>query len=76
MDHVAFELGVSGEELREANMYREGQTTPYGDVMSPCYLEDIYSQLKASAQFDRRQAEIVQYNKVSYAMLYISIYSI
>lgn len=64
MDHVAFELKVTGEQLREANMYTEGQTTPYGSVMSPCYLQDMYNQLKSSVQFDSREANIVQFNKV------------
>ena len=64
MDHLAHALNVSGEALREANLYREGQTTPYGDVLVSCHLEKLWRQLKESSDYERRYAEIEAFNQV------------
>lgn len=64
MDHISHALGVSGDALRRANLYKEGQTTPYGDIMTPCYIEDMWNEMRSSSQYERRSAEIQKFNKV------------
>ena len=73
IDHLAHALNVSGEALREANLYREGQTTPYGDVLMSCHLEKLWRQLKESSDYKRRSAEIEAFNQVR-AALHYSLY--
>ncbi len=56
-------LGVEPEELRRANFYAPGQTTPYGQpVRHAERLESIWSILTERSDFAARKAEIAEFN--------------
>src|SRR5690349_12326458 len=56
-------LGLEPHELRHRNFYAPGQATPYGQpVRHAERLEAIWSQLLASSDFARRQAEVAAFN--------------
>jgi len=66
---LAAKLGVSHEQLREANFYKDGDKTPFNQVVSPCYITgyitDMWNQMKKSVSFDDRSEEISAFNAVS-----------
>ena len=56
-------LGVEPEELRRSNFYAAGQATPYGQpVRHAERLADIWSVLTDRSHFQRRKAEIAEFN--------------
>jgi xanthine dehydrogenase large subunit len=57
-------LGLAPEELRRRNLYRPGQSTPYGQpVRHAERLEALWGQVHAEADVSRRQAEVAQFNE-------------
>mmetsp|Transcript_34636 Transcript_34636/g.58034 ORF Transcript_34636/g.58034 Transcript_34636/m.58034 type:complete len:1370 (-) Transcript_34636:596-4705(-) len=65
MDHAARELGMPPAELREKNLYREGEITHYGMELDGCHLRDMWSQVIESSDFYSRRQAIEEYNKTS-----------
>ncbi|WP_433164466.1 xanthine dehydrogenase molybdopterin binding subunit [Kribbella sp. CA-247076] len=56
-------LGYDGSELRRRNLYRVGDTTPYGQpVRHADRLESCWTQVTANGDVIRRRAEIEQFN--------------
>jgi xanthine dehydrogenase large subunit len=56
-------LGVDPAELRHRNLYRPGQSTPYGqEVRHAERLHAVWEQVCANAALERRQAEIDEFN--------------
>jgi len=56
-------LGLDPAELRRRNLYREGQTTPYGQpVRHAERLAAVWEQLSVTASLAARRAEIVRWN--------------
>jgi xanthine dehydrogenase large subunit len=63
LDQAARRLGLSPEEVRERNFYREGDSTHYGQpVKHAARMESIWRQLKDSSKFARRRDEIDGWN--------------
>ncbi|WP_159606875.1 xanthine dehydrogenase molybdopterin binding subunit, partial [Agromyces humi] len=57
-------LGLDPALLRERNLYRPGQTTPYGQpVRHAERLRAIWEQLHVSSDFDARRARIAAFNE-------------
>ena len=66
LDHAARRLGLSVEQVREKNFYREGQTTHYGQVVKDAArIPTIWNRLKESSDFASRRAEIAAFNAQS-----------
>jgi xanthine dehydrogenase molybdopterin binding subunit/xanthine dehydrogenase small subunit len=65
IDRVARNLGLRPETVRERNLYRgdgETATTHYGELIPANRIPKIWSQLKASAEFDARREAVAQWN--------------
>ncbi|ADU47998.1 xanthine dehydrogenase molybdopterin binding subunit [Intrasporangium calvum] len=63
LGRCAPQLGVEPHELRRRNFYTAGQTTPYGqEVRHPDRLVRVWDTLGASAELDRRRAEVATFN--------------
>jgi xanthine dehydrogenase large subunit len=63
LGRCAPQLGVEPEDLRRLNFYAAGQTTPYGQpVRHAERLEAIWSILNERSDFQRRRAEIADFN--------------
>jgi xanthine dehydrogenase molybdopterin binding subunit/xanthine dehydrogenase small subunit len=65
IDRIARRLGKAPEEIRERNLYRgsgETNTTHYGQEIEDNRLQRVWHELKASAQFQARRAEMTQWN--------------
>lgn len=63
MDRVARTLGLAPEVVRERNLYREGDTTPYlQPVKDAERLERIWYELKTSSEYALRRSLIAEFN--------------
>jgi xanthine dehydrogenase large subunit len=63
MDQAARRLGIEPELVRERNLYREGDTTHYGQVVKHAErIGRIWERLKATSAFEERRGEIRRFN--------------
>jgi len=65
MDHIAYDLGKSPEEVREASLYSQDQEDapqPNGAPLDNYVLPDMWSDLKKKVDFDTRAAEVAKFN--------------
>jgi xanthine dehydrogenase large subunit len=63
LDQAARRLGLAPEVVRERNLYREGDTTHYGQtVKDAARIGRIWRELKKSSGFDQRRAGIAEFN--------------
>lgn len=65
LDRVARQLGLPPELVRERNLYHgtgETNTTHYGEEIGDNRIGAIWSELKASADFEKRRGEIAKWN--------------
>lgn len=66
LDHVARSLGKNPEDIRERNLYRgsgETNTTHYGQEIGDERIRRIWSELRTSAELDRRREAIRAFNE-------------
>jgi xanthine dehydrogenase large subunit len=63
---AAQRLNLPADVVRERNFYRDGDTTHYGErVEDASRIQDIWDQLKASANFDARRRETDAFNQTN-----------
>jgi xanthine dehydrogenase/oxidase len=63
MEHVARYLNADPEVIKRQNFFQKGQTTPDGTKLVYWNVDRIWTELKASANYDQRVQEIQEYNK-------------
>jgi xanthine dehydrogenase/oxidase len=69
IEHVAFELNVRPEVIREKNFYEDGlvdklpQRTPYGSKLVYNRINQVWNQFKKTISFDTRIASVDKFNK-------------
>ena len=63
MSQVANHLELPQDEIREMNMYREGDLTPYDAVLSNCTIRKCWSQLKETSSFSSRKDAVKKFNE-------------
>ncbi|MEO0575261.1 MAG: molybdopterin cofactor-binding domain-containing protein [Pseudomonadota bacterium] len=62
IDDAAFAIGMRSDEVREKNLYRQGDVTPFGQALPYCYIRDVWKYVKAKADFEERLAAVEQFN--------------
>ena len=62
IDDAAFMLGMSAEAVREKNLYQIGDSTPFGQALTYCYIREVWDYLKDTCQFEQKQVEIAAFN--------------
>lgn len=62
MEHVAEELQVEPNMVKELNLYTIGQVTPFGMTLKYCNIKDIVASIKMSADFDNRLQAVNSFN--------------
>ncbi|WP_404384052.1 xanthine dehydrogenase molybdopterin binding subunit [Knoellia locipacati] len=56
-------LGIEPHELRRRNFYEDGQSTPYGQVITQAErVERAWEQVAVEGELERRRAEIAEFN--------------
>ncbi|XP_064383993.1 xanthine dehydrogenase/oxidase-like isoform X2 [Halichondria panicea] len=63
VSHVASVLSIPSEAVRELNMYRDGDLTPWGQVQAQCSVRRCWDQLKPV--FEERKSAAVEFNKTN-----------
>ncbi|MGZ3722763.1 MAG: molybdopterin cofactor-binding domain-containing protein, partial [Bdellovibrionales bacterium] len=62
IEEIAEKLGKDSLDIRQANVYKKGEHTPYGQEIDDAVLPEIYTKLRASAEYDRRRKDIAKHN--------------
>jgi xanthine dehydrogenase molybdopterin binding subunit/xanthine dehydrogenase small subunit len=62
IDRVARTLGVRPEVVRKRNLYKDGDTTHYGQLIENCRAERIWSALEKSSEMSKRREQIAHFN--------------
>ncbi|MDB5785455.1 molybdopterin cofactor-binding domain-containing protein [Caballeronia mineralivorans] len=63
IDDAAVALGIPSEQLREANFYSPGDTTPFGQVLDDCYIKQVWNWLKSTCAFEDKYRAVEQFNR-------------
>ncbi|KAM6945776.1 xanthine dehydrogenase/oxidase [Aplochiton taeniatus] len=63
MTDVAMSLGLSGEQVRRMNLYREAETTPYNQVLEQITLDRCWDECLTRSNYHQRRAAIEQHNR-------------
>ena len=63
IDDAAFAAGMLPEDVREKNMYRRGDVTPFGQALSYCYMRQVWDYLKGVAGYQEKRAAVDEYNR-------------
>jgi xanthine dehydrogenase large subunit len=62
LDHIAHALGKDPLQVRRANFYQNGQTTPYHMVVEDFVLDEMIEELTETAEYHQRRAAIAGWN--------------
>ena len=62
MDDVARHLGKDPLDIRKANLYKQGDKTPYGQEIGEQTLPDLVAKLESDVDYRARRAEITSFN--------------
>jgi xanthine dehydrogenase/oxidase len=65
LEAAAHAIGMLPEDVREINLYRLGDFTPYGEVLDYCYLRDVWNYTKKKSDFARRVEAVQAYNRAN-----------
>jgi len=63
IEQAAHRVGMLPEDVRGKNLYQQGQLTPFGQVVDYCYLDEVWKRIAKLSDFDRRRAEVEQFNR-------------
>eukprot|EP00468_Gymnochlora_sp_CCMP2014_P000995 CAMPEP_0167740308 /NCGR_PEP_ID=MMETSP0110_2-20121227/202_1 /TAXON_ID=629695 /ORGANISM="Gymnochlora sp., Strain CCMP2014" /LENGTH=1376 /DNA_ID=CAMNT_0007624181 /DNA_START=571 /DNA_END=4701 /DNA_ORIENTATION=+ len=63
MDHVARHLGMPGHVLREMNLYKEGQKTHFGQVLSNCTVKRAWEECQKRSDFIAKREKAKKFNE-------------
>ena len=63
ISHVASFLKVPIEHVREVNMYKDGDETPFGMVQVDCTIRRCWNTLKEKSCFEQRKIVVANFNK-------------
>ncbi|XP_042260124.1 xanthine dehydrogenase/oxidase isoform X3 [Thunnus maccoyii] len=63
MTDVAQSLGRPAEEVRRLNLYMEGDSTPYNQVLDQFTLDRCWDECLARSEYEQRRAAIELYNR-------------
>ena len=63
IDDAAHSIGMLAETLREKNLYRRGDVTPFGQALSFCYMREVWEYMKEKSDYENKRKEIIAFNK-------------
>uniref|UniRef100_A0A914VPR6 Aldehyde oxidase/xanthine dehydrogenase a/b hammerhead domain-containing protein n=1 Tax=Plectus sambesii TaxID=2011161 RepID=A0A914VPR6_9BILA len=62
MTHIAEATGLDINELREKNLYSEGDRTPFGMTLTECNIRRCWTECKELSKYDKRKIAVDEYN--------------
>jgi xanthine dehydrogenase/oxidase len=63
IDDAAYSIGMDPIEVREKNLYRVGDVTPFGQALTYCYIREVWEYLKEQADYANRKVAVDEFNK-------------
>ncbi|XP_060598947.1 xanthine dehydrogenase/oxidase-like [Ruditapes philippinarum] len=61
--NIACTLGISQEQVREVNMYKEGDTNPHGLKLENCTVRDLWAKCKEDSKYEERLKSVKAFNR-------------
>ena len=65
MEEVAQTLKKDAFDIRQLNLYQQGNKTHYGQTIEEDLLSKLFHKIRTTSNYDQRRIEINEYNKVS-----------
>ena len=62
IEAAAYKIGMLPEEIREMNLYKTGDKTPFGQTLDYCYIKEVWERLKHRCNFTSRLAKVQKFN--------------
>ena len=62
IEKAAHQVGMLPEDVRARNLYATGQSTPAGQTLDDCDVEQVFSYTRETYEFDARLAAIEEFN--------------
>ena len=56
-------------QVREVNLYKEGDTTPHGLKLENCTVRELWAKCKEDSQYEQRLEEVKEFNR--YIICYV-----
>lgn len=63
IDQIAHKLNKTPEQIKEINLYKEGDTTHFGAPLIDNKLRQCWDYIKSSFDFDKKRQEIAEFNR-------------
>ncbi|MEN3371334.1 MAG: hypothetical protein V7609_3477 [Verrucomicrobiota bacterium] len=63
IDDAAVAIGMRPEDLREKNLYDQGDVTPFGQALSYCYMKEVWEYVKKVSEFEEKYKEVENFNR-------------
>lgn len=63
IDDAAFAAGLDPADVRQANLYKRGDVTPFGQALTYCYMREVWSYLREKSRYDERRAQVAEFNR-------------
>lgn len=63
IDDAATAIGMRPEDLREKNLYDQGDVTPFGQALSYCYMKEVWEYVKAKSKFEEKYKAVEKFNR-------------
>lgn len=62
LEAAAHAIGMLPEDVRQMNLYKNGDVTPFGQTLDYCYIREVWARLKSTSNFDARQKAVEAFN--------------
>jgi len=62
IEHLAHTLQVTPQALRTANLYKEGDLTPFGQTLEDCNIRGMWSDMVKNAHVADRETQVADFN--------------
>ncbi len=63
IEAAAHSVGLRPEEVRARNLYKQGDSTPYGEPLHSCYMREVWAFAEKHSDFKRRRAAVDDFNR-------------
>ncbi|TDP97958.1 molybdopterin cofactor-binding domain-containing protein [Labedaea rhizosphaerae] len=65
IDDAAFAAGLDPAVVRERNLYKRGDVTPFGQALTYCYMREVWAYLRKEARYDARKVVVDTFNRTN-----------
>ena len=62
IERAAHHIGMLAEDVREKNLYAQGDVTAYGQELSYCYMPEVWGYARKTTKFDERLEAVREFN--------------